>query len=691
VRTFLGVDGGGTKTEFLLIDAAGRVLAARREGSAYYPEVGIDGLQMMIVRGIRATLAEAAVASADVAFACIGLPAYGEDSALLARLDAIASGVLPLLSYRCVNDMVCGWAGALACRDGINVVAGTGSIAYGEFESRVARAGGWGELFGDEGSAYWVAREALILFSRMSDGRAERAALYELVRAHFGVRADLDVCAAVYGPPPMTRSAFAAIAPIVSRAAAAGDAGARQILETAAGELAAIVNATRDQLAVPLQVALPVSYSGGMFRPDSQLRVVVENLLRRAGVVAHRRGRVVCRQARGSAAGTRSRGGAEAHARRGARGGVLMMTAIRAAMLLGLLAIAGGVRADAAYRTADFTQVRKFDAHVHANADDHVFLDVAARDGFELLSINVDYPDFPSLEQQARIAHRLRAADPAHFHFVTTFSMRGFGQAGWTADTIRHIDAEVAAGALGVKVWKNIGMVERNAQGRLIMLDDPGFDAVTAHLEERGIPLIAHQAEPKNCWLPLDQMTTENDRSYFRDHPEYYMYLHPEMPGYEDLMAARDRFVARHPKLKFVGAHMASLEWSVDRLAKFLDAYPNTTVDLAARMTQVQYQSNADYAKVRRFFIRYEDRLLYGTDLTAEPPNATERAQNPPTKEGQFAAEADAFWRSDWIYLATAGRQRIDAIKADVKGLALPKDVIDKIYYSNARRVFGLR
>jgi predicted TIM-barrel fold metal-dependent hydrolase len=346
--------------------------------------------------------------------------------------------------------------------------------------------------------------------------------------------------------------------------------------------------------------------------------------------------------------------------------------------------------AEYSYAAADFAQVRKFDAHVHANTDDHRFLDIAAKDGFELLSINVDYPDFPAMDRQAQVAHTLRARDPRRFHFAATFSMKGFGGAGWTADTIRHIDAEVAQGAVAVKVWKNIGMVERDARGRLIMLDDRRFDGVMRHLEAKGLPLIAHQAEPKNCWLPLEAMTTENDRSYFRDHPEYHMYLHPEQPSYVSLIAARDRFVARHPKLSFVGAHLASLEWSVDELARFLDTHPNATADLAARMTQVQYQSQSDPGKVRRFFVKYQDRLLYGSDLTENPPDPHERSQNPPMDPAQFTAEADAFWRSDWIYLATAEVQSIDAIKADVKGLALPKSVIDKIYYANAQRVFRL-
>jgi predicted TIM-barrel fold metal-dependent hydrolase len=266
--------------------------------------------------------------------------------------------------------------------------------------------------------------------------------------------------------------------------------------------------------------------------------------------------------------------------------------------------------------------------------------------------------------------------------------MNGFGQANWTADTVRHIETEIAHGAVGVKVWKNIGMVERDAQHKLIMLDDPRFDGVMSHLEAARIPLVAHQAEPKNCWLPLEAMTTENDRNYFRDHSEYYMYLHPEMPSYESLMVARDRFVARHPKLNFIGAHLASLEWSVDELVKFFDAYPNATADLAARMTEVQYQSQRDREKVRQFFIKYQDRLLYGTDLTEQPPQQHERAQNPPSNGTPFEVEADGFWRSDWLYLATSAVQHVDAIKADVMGLGLPKPVIDKIYYSNARRVF---
>jgi predicted TIM-barrel fold metal-dependent hydrolase len=348
-----------------------------------------------------------------------------------------------------------------------------------------------------------------------------------------------------------------------------------------------------------------------------------------------------------------------------------------------------GAAPQAQYTEADFDRVPKFDSHFHANVVDPAALEIARRDRFQLLSINVDYPDFPPLAMQARVAGAMRSADPAGFHFATAFSMRGFGTRGWTERTIKTLDAAFARGAVAVKVWKNIGMVAKDAGGRRVFLDDPRFDGVMRHLERRGIPLIAHQGEPKNCWLPLDQMTTENDRSYFREHPEYYMYLHPEEPSYEALMAARDRFVARHPRLAFDGAHMASLEWSVDELARFLDRYPNAVVDLAARMSNLQVQSNAELGKVRAFFVKYQDRILYGTDLTDSPPDAGARAQNPPAA-ADFAREADTTWRADWRYLATPLGQRVDAIDAEAKGLGLPKAVIDKIYWGNARRFFKL-
>jgi N-acetylglucosamine kinase-like BadF-type ATPase len=266
VKTYLGVDGGGSKTRFLLIDQAGKVLASHTEGSAYYLETGLEALSAMLVRGIAHTLRQAGIAAPDLTFAFLGLPSYGEDHSLLSTLDAVPSAALLPGRYRCGNDVVCGWAGALAGGEGINVVAGTGSIAYGEYAGRTARAGGWGELFSDEGSAYWLAREGLRLFSRMSDGRSPRGPLYERVRAHFALQEDLDLCAAIYGKTTTQRSHFARLSKVVAEAAHAGDAEARAVFVRAAAELSDIVDAVRDRLRVPAEMQLPVSYSGSLFQ-----------------------------------------------------------------------------------------------------------------------------------------------------------------------------------------------------------------------------------------------------------------------------------------------------------------------------------------------------------------------------------------------------------------------------------------
>ena len=92
------------------------------------------------------------------------------------------------------------------------------------------------------------------------------------------------------------------------------------------------------------------------------------------------------------------------------------------------------------------------------------------------------------------------------------------------------------------------------------------------------------------------------------------MYRHPEFPSYEDQIVARDRMLEKHADLQFVGAHLGSLEWSVDELAKRLDRFPNMAVDMAARIPHLQVQSVKNWQKVHDFMIKYQDRLIYATD-----------------------------------------------------------------------------
>jgi len=133
--------------------------------------------------------------------------------------------------------------------------------------------------------------------------------------------------------------------------------------------------------------------------------------------------------------------------------------------------------------------------------------------------------------------------------------------------------------------------------------------------------------------------------------------------------------LASHPDLRFVGMHMASLEWSVDELARFLDRFPNANVDLAARMGQLQYQSGRAREHVRAFLIKYQDRLMYGTDL----------AQSSEQSDALFNQDADTVWRRDWRYFNTATWFKVPELDQKVQGLALPKEVVDKIYRRNAQ------
>jgi N-acetylglucosamine kinase-like BadF-type ATPase len=263
---FLGVDGGGSNTGFQLIDADGRELARAQTGTTDYGQIGIDGAAGRLAEGLDAVFATAGVHREDIAFAYFGLPAFGEDARAAEQLGELPAGLLGHRRYACGNDMVCGWAGSLAGADGVSVVAGTGSIGYGERQGRSARAGGWGNAIGDEGSGYWIASRALTLFSRMSDGRAPKGPLHAILKAELGLERDLDLCSMVGAGGLLTaRDRVAALCPLVARAAVQGDAAAEAIFIDAARELAAIVEAVRFAVGYTDEEVAPVSYSGGAF------------------------------------------------------------------------------------------------------------------------------------------------------------------------------------------------------------------------------------------------------------------------------------------------------------------------------------------------------------------------------------------------------------------------------------------
>lgn len=267
-RLFLGVDGGGTSTDFCVLDARGAQVASAREDGCSYFAVGVAGVERVLRRGVARVCRQLGMPAGAIAYAYFGLPGYGESSKLGGALDGLPATVLGHGRYQCGNDMVCGWAGSLGARDGINVVAGTGAIAYGVHGARHARCGGWGELFGDEGSAYWIAVQALACFCKMSDGRLPKGRLYALLKAKLALTADLDVIGLVLDDWQGDRAKIAALAPSVFEAAlcsAGPDDRAMEVLRGAARELAALVKSTRTQLEFTRDERVAVSYSGGVF------------------------------------------------------------------------------------------------------------------------------------------------------------------------------------------------------------------------------------------------------------------------------------------------------------------------------------------------------------------------------------------------------------------------------------------
>jgi predicted TIM-barrel fold metal-dependent hydrolase len=175
-------------------------------------------------------------------------------------------------------------------------------------------------------------------------------------------------------------------------------------------------------------------------------------------------------------------------------------------------------------------------------------------------------------------------------------------------------------------------------------------------------------------------MTVTSDSSYFAENPQYHMFLHPEYPSYEDQINARDHLLELHPDLIFIGCHLGSLEWNVDELAKRLDKFPNMAVDMAARICHLQYQSSKDSEKIRNFCIKYQDRLLYGTDLSDGDSGDREK----------LSTWIHKTWIDDWKYFTSNDKMTSDKFRGTFTGLQLPKEVVRKIYSENAVRWYRL-
>lgn len=321
-------------------------------------------------------------------------------------------------------------------------------------------------------------------------------------------------------------------------------------------------------------------------------------------------------------------------------------------------------------RTELYAEMTKIDAHVHVRTSNPAIMEFARAEGFKLLTINTRSNSREYIDEQREYAMNMKQLYPEDIGWLATFSMEDFEEAGWAEEVTRKLQEDLDRGAVGFKVWKDVGMTFRDSLGNFVFLDNPLFVPVLEFMQASGKPLLAHIGEPRNCWLPLDSMTVNGDRSYFTNNPQYHMYLHPEYPSHERLMESRDQVLASYPDLKLVGAHLGSLEWDVDVLAERLDRYPNYAVDLAARVCHLQIQERE---KVRDFLSKYQDRILYATDMGIRDGNIEDTRK-----------WLENEWHSDWAYFAGDSLMSSRHTDKQFMGLALEEEVLRKIFYSNA-------
>jgi len=317
-------------------------------------------------------------------------------------------------------------------------------------------------------------------------------------------------------------------------------------------------------------------------------------------------------------------------------------------------------------------KMRPIDVHVHVFKTDPALQALLERLNLKLMNILVmdDTLSYrKELEPQIKDALALVRSSQGHVALCTTFDPYKFNDPSFEAESIKQINRDFSDGAVAVKIWKNIGMEIKNADGKFIMADDPKFEPIYKDIARHGKTLMAHLAEPDVAWGPPDP--SDPSWSYYQENPQWFLYNKPGFPSKQEILKARDHILAENPHLRMVGVHLGSMEKSLDDIAAHFDRYPNFAVDTAARM---DYLMITPPEKVRAFLIKYQDRVLYGTDLdltaTADVPKSLKEWQTTYARDWRFLATDETF--------AFEGRQ--------VHGLKLPQPVLQKLYRKNALR-----
>jgi predicted TIM-barrel fold metal-dependent hydrolase len=250
------------------------------------------------------------------------------------------------------------------------------------------------------------------------------------------------------------------------------------------------------------------------------------------------------------------------------------------------------------------------------------------------------------------------------------------GYAEWQAEEIARAKQ---MGAVGIKVLKILGLYlrEKLTEGPLIPVDDPRFDPMWSAAGKLGMPVCIHTADPDAFFTPVDN---RNERwEELGNHPDWSFYGQ-DYPTKPELLAARNRVIERHPKTTFIGYHVANHPENLAEVGEWLDKYPNLHVELGARLGELGRQPYT----ARKFFLKYADRIMFGTDATPNADAYPQQDLKPKMFQAyfRFLETWDEYFDYSPAPTPPQGRWMI-------YGIGLPDDVLKKVYHNNAARLFG--
>jgi len=260
---------------------------------------------------------------------------------------------------------------------------------------------------------------------------------------------------------------------------------------------------------------------------------------------------------------------------------------------------------------------------------------------------------------------RFDRAYPGRFLTYALIDLRGMDDDGWVDRTVARLEGDFKAGAKGLKFHKSLGLYSRSKKtGKLVRVDDPRLDPVWKLCARYKRPVEIHTSDPAAFFTPLDRF---NERWHELNAHPGWLFVGKDYPSREELLEQRNRVIARHPKTTFIGAHFGNNPEDLATVGQWLDRYPNFYVDIDARISELGRQPYT----ARRFFIKYQDRIMFGTDTFPNPKIYRVYYR--------FLETDDEYWD------CAAGHHRQGFWM--IYGIHLPRAVLEKIYYKNARRI----